>query len=622
MQKIFGLLLSALPIFVLADDSVRYSISLTASENRKLNVRLEPPKLEGDTVEFSFPKIVPGTYSISNFGRFVENLQAYDSKGEEITTASLNVNTWKISNKSGISRIEYSLKDTYSQSTGKSMFGGHDGEGENDIFNPAGTSFEKDSVYVLNLFGILGYFKGKLDLPIKLTIAHPKDFYASTSLTDNDPSTRQDEFLIPNYNDAVENPILYCRPDTATVYVGNTEVLISVYPKQEGRANLIASKFDSLLQAQGKYLGGKLPVDKYSFLIYLAPYKPEPYGALEHTYSSFYYMPDMPSEMLIPQLYDVAAHEFFHIVTPLTIQSEEIRYFDYDNPKMSEHLWLYEGTTEYHAHSVQVKYGFISPSGFLEVIRQKMTQAEFGFNDTLSFTRMSKGCLDTFASQYPNVYAKGALISLCLDLKLLHDSEGNYSLTDLIKSLSKKYGKDKAFKDSELFGVITELTNPSIGEFLNRYVAGTEKLPFKEYLDYAGITYLHDSTSTDFSLGKIGLGLNPETRRLIVSNTSDMNDFGKKMGYIQGDEIVSINKTPITAENAQSFISEWKKSVKEGDKLEVEILRKNAKGKAKKVKLKADVVKGTTVIYNILRFHETPSEKQQKVRDALLKAEK
>jgi predicted metalloprotease with PDZ domain len=42
-------------------------------------------------------------------------------------------------------------------------------------------------------------------------------------------------------------------------------------------------------------------------------------------------------------------HEFFHIVTPLSIHSKEIQDFDY-NDKMSEHLWMYEGVTEYFAN--------------------------------------------------------------------------------------------------------------------------------------------------------------------------------------------------------------------------------------------------------------------------------
>jgi predicted metalloprotease with PDZ domain len=186
-------------------------------------------------------------------------------------------------------------------------------------------------------------------------------FYGSTSLVDKDPSTTTDVFVIENYNEAVDNPIMYTIPDTAIVKVGSSNVLISVFSKKiSHRAKYIATRLDSLLQAQGKYLGGKLPVENYSFLVYMSDHDglTGGFGALEHPYSSVYFMPEMTNEQLVPQLYEVAAHEFFHIVTPLGIHSEEIQYFDYDQPKMSEHLWLYEGTTEYHAQSVQVKYNF------------------------------------------------------------------------------------------------------------------------------------------------------------------------------------------------------------------------------------------------------------------------
>jgi predicted metalloprotease with PDZ domain len=45
----------------------------------------------------------------------------------------------------------------------------------------------------------------------------------------------------------------------------------------------------------------------------------------------------MPKEELVKSMMDVVSHEFFHIVTPLTIHSK-IQDFDYNDPKMSEHL--------------------------------------------------------------------------------------------------------------------------------------------------------------------------------------------------------------------------------------------------------------------------------------------
>ncbi|MFX8907087.1 hypothetical protein ABTM87_19845, partial [Acinetobacter baumannii] len=82
-------------------------------------------------------------------------------------------------------------------------------------------------------------------------------------------------------------PIMYAQPDTAHIKVGTSDILISLYsPSHKADAKTLATQLDTLLQAQGKYLGGKLPVQKYSFLIYLAKHEGMTggFGALEHSY--------------------------------------------------------------------------------------------------------------------------------------------------------------------------------------------------------------------------------------------------------------------------------------------------------------------------------------------------
>ena len=154
--------------------------------------------------------------------------------------------------------------------------------------------------------------------------------------------------------------MMFSEPDTATIQVGNAEVLISVHsPQDDFNANLMAGQLEGLLKATQNYFGGKLPVDRYAFLYYFR--NPDELqvgtGALEHSHSSLYYMPYYPPQFILPVLRDISAHEFFHILTPLNIHSEEIHYFDFNKPEMSQHLWLYEGVTEYFAHHVQVNQG-------------------------------------------------------------------------------------------------------------------------------------------------------------------------------------------------------------------------------------------------------------------------
>lgn len=608
MKKSFLLLLLS-PLFLFAQKSYQYSISLDNVTNDQIHVTLVPPAVESKELKFSFPKIVPGTYSISDYGRFIEHFVAYDINGNKIETQTSGPNAWAIDNTKGVSRIEYDMNDSY------------DSRLDNPIFEPAGSDIEKDSVYILNLHCLLGYFQNQMGAPIQLTVQHSAKFFGSTSLVDIDASTTKDVYVMQNYNEAVDNPIMYTIPDTAIVKVGTSNVLISVFSKKfSHRAKYIATRLDSLLQAQGKYLGGKLPVENYSFLVYMSDHDglTGGFGALEHPYSSVYFMPEMTNEQLVPQLYEVAAHEFFHIVTPLAIHSEEIQFFDYDQPKMSEHLWLYEGTTEYHAQSVQVKYAFVSKEEFLAVIRDKMNQAQFAFNDSLPFTELSKGCLDKYEKEYPNVYAKGALIAMCLDLKLLQDSKGQYGLLNLIQDLSKTYDRNTPFKDRELFDIITKLTNPSVGEFLNRYIAGAEKLPFKEFLNFAGVNYENVIVAKQFSMGMVEIGYNPETKKLIVAGTKNMNDFGKKLGYQEGDEFLKINKTKITPAMFKAFRENWSSTVKEGDMLTIQVLRKTENGKSKKVKLSSPVFKSENKRYNILKFADNATEEQLKIRKAWL----
>ena len=185
-------------------------------------------------------------------------------------------------------------------------------------------------------------------------------------LKSNNDST--DFYEMPNYRELADAPILYTIPDTSKLLIGGAEILISVYsPNKTVNSKFVAKNISELLEAQKSFLGGSFPIKKYAFLIYLTEglegsgYQ----GALEHSYSSLYFLPEMPDEEILlkelaQEIRDVASHEFFHIITPLNIHSNEIHNFDFNNPKMSKHLWLYEGVVEYFSGLMQVQYGLLS----------------------------------------------------------------------------------------------------------------------------------------------------------------------------------------------------------------------------------------------------------------------
>jgi predicted metalloprotease with PDZ domain len=88
----FSILLSAFA----TDNAYHYSIDLTKTPGKTLHVELTAPILSETKIVFSLPKIVPGTYSIYDFGRFVEDFKATDRSGNPMQVTRIDTNSWEI----------------------------------------------------------------------------------------------------------------------------------------------------------------------------------------------------------------------------------------------------------------------------------------------------------------------------------------------------------------------------------------------------------------------------------------------------------------------------------------------------------------------------------------------
>ncbi len=602
------LLMSSLTGF--GQKEYRFSVDLTQPKNDQLTVNLEVPSIRQRTAVYHLPRIVPGTYSISNFGSYASDFKAFDKRGRELSVDRTDKNTWTIRKAKKLARISYQIDDTW------------DTPGiQEDIFEPSGTNIEQDTVFVLNPFGFFGYFAGQTRLPYRVRITKPAGFYGSTSLVNQnkDAASNQDLFVTNDYYDLADAPIMYSRPDTVWLQVGNARVLVSVFsPNSKFATKDLAADIEPMLEAQRAYLGGTLPIDKYAFIIYMSDNKNlTRYGALEHSLSSMYYLPEsFSAAKLSESIKNIAAHEFFHIVTPLNIHSEDIGNFDFINPTMSEHLWMYEGLTEYAAHHAQLQAGIIDLPTYLGRQTDKIEHATTMYNDTLSFTAMSRDVLETYKDEYANVYEKGALIGLALDLKLRQLSDGKYGTQTLMRDLAKTYGKDKSFKDEELFDKITELTYPEMRDFFRRYVEGGEPLPLKELFANAGIAFEPQGQKSELEKGfGVNFALVPGTRNIMIANNENVTDLGQRLGLEAGDEIVKVNDQPFDASTYATVLTSYDEEFELGDTVSFTVKRKMPDNEIQEKKLTADL-REATITYPTL----TPKPNATPAQLALRKA--
>ncbi|MBL4606188.1 MAG: peptidase M61 [Flavobacteriaceae bacterium] len=551
---------------------IEVGIDLNNVVDDKVQVEVNPQKIKENSIVYQIPAIVPGTYVISDYGKFISDFKAYDYDGNELTVKKLDANSWQIDNATQMDKISYWVDDTF------------DAKEKHKIYVMAGTNIEEGKNFFLNLPGFVGYFKGKKETPYTITIQHPADLYETSSLINRNTTKEtntEDIFVAARYDEISDNPIMYAPLNSVSFTMNGVDVTLAVYsPNNVHSATDMEEALKTMVRAQTNFLKGFKTTNEYNILLYLFDsnvYKWQSFGALEHLSSTTVVYPENFSKERLSEgmINGTVSHEFFHIVTPLSVHSEEIHSFDFNTPKMSQHLWMYEGITEYFANLFQVNQGLISEQEFITEMKNKINSS-LRYDDAMSFTEMSKNILEEkYERNYGNVYQKGALIGMCLDIILREESKGAYGILNLMKDLSERYGSKKPFKDDEIIDVITKMTYPSVGEFFNKHVVGSTPIDYNVFFNKAGI--VNEVKTVD-----VRYFIDSKNQPFISVNDKQEIYFTKKtntglvaLGVKANDVLKSVNGEAVTLQNARQVIGksfQWK----EGDAITFEVIRDGA----------------------------------------------
>lgn len=615
MKKILLVVCAFLSLNVFAGDLYKYKVDILNIKDDKVKVMLECPTIAKDQINFNFPKTIPGTYSTENYGLYIEKFKAKDKTGKALKAKKITENTWQISDAKNLASIEYMVNDSWDAGVKKDK-----------IFEPAGTNIDAGKNVVMNNAGFFGYFDGMEKTAIEVAVTKPADFVGVSSLNDKIVNANLQVFNAESYHRLADCPILFAKPDTAQFMLGKTLVTIAVV-NESGKptAKKVYDEVRISLEAAQKFLG-VLPVEKYSFLIFIKDYKAimaevqsgkmgffkklkmaklfkgQGFGALEHDNSSLYFLPDFGNDEYIETLKDVCIHEFMHIITPLNLHSERIGDFNYIEPKMSKHLWLYEGITEYFAGQIQLKAQILSPDEYLKKIaKPKITEGN-EFPNTMSYTEMSENVLvKPYKDQYNTVYNRGAMMGMLLDFEIMRLTNGEKTLRDVVLKLSRSYGPNKSFNEETFIDEFVAEVNPELKKFFTKYIMG------KDSLDYTG------------GFANVGIDFQKQAKSKAVLNPVFVDDVKYKfdegnggyytitavgpnenLGLKKGDRLFNFFINP------QLF----KEGVNEGDEIEVSVIRG-----MKQVKVPYKAKMGDTIVKNLVNIKLTKTEKEKKMFD-------
>jgi predicted metalloprotease with PDZ domain len=294
MKKI-ALSLGILATFFANAQSIKTTIDLVNVKDDKVAVTMEFPKMKSGDVKFHFPKTVPGTYSVDDYGRFVEGIKFYDNKGKELAFTKVGDNTYTLKNAQNLTKITYLVNDSFDDEM--------DASKHKAVFSPSGTDIEAAKVYMVNTHGFVGYIDNMQDVPYQLVIQKPTDFYGTTALVDQDKSESTDTFTLANYAKLTDSPLMYTKPDYITFNAGGMDLVLGVYsPTGKYKAADFKENLEKMVVAQKKFLGDMNTNKKYAIMLYLSggdgP-QIKGFGALEHHESTSVVLPEMmPKEAI------------------------------------------------------------------------------------------------------------------------------------------------------------------------------------------------------------------------------------------------------------------------------------------------------------------------------------
>jgi predicted metalloprotease with PDZ domain len=452
-----------------------YEVDLRKLADDRFRVTVHLEELGPDEDIFQFASTAPGTYQVMDIGRYVMSLSASGAQGQKVPVVRQSTNQWRFERPEDVRTVRYEIAETWDTPVEK-----------HDVYKMCGTSLELDHALV-NPHAVLGFPAHRQAEPVRVRFRSPDGWRVGSALVpDADGWYHADDF-----DHLVDSPFLMGDSlSRADMLVSGVPVEVWVYSKTgKIQAATLMRDMAGMLTSAGQFLDG-LPVDRYAFLFH---FEDSQAGAWEHSYSSEYVIqePEEWNAELARALTDIAAHEFFHVVTPLNIHSEIIEHFDFETPTPSQHVWLYEGVTEWASDAMQLHSGLTQLPEYLDKQVEKIVMDRRRYDAEYSLRQLAlTSYTDAGQRQYGNIYQRGALVAGLLDIRLLELSDGRRGLRELVLELAGDYGKDRPFPEDRFFEIVTERTHPEIEDFLDSYVIHSEPLPLAEAYARLGIRFV------------------------------------------------------------------------------------------------------------------------------------
>ena len=313
-------------------------------------------------------------------------------------------------------------------------------------------------------------------------------------------------------------------------------------------------------------LMGGPPFKEYTFFFHIGSYADVGGGGMEHCNSTAIAATSVQTAAAI------AAHEFFHAWNVKRIRPQSLEPVDYTKAQYTRALWFAEGVTSTYAAYTLERTGLWTKSRFYQDLASQIGELES--RPARAWQSVEESSLDAWFEKYDDYnlpdrsisyYNKGQIIGVLLDLSIRDSTGDRESLDDVLRRMNDEYAKaGKFYNGSEAIrAVAEEVSGRSFQDFFQRYVSGTDEIPYDDFLGKAGLKLEMDVAK------RADLGFQPEVSPggEIAVSALEPDSAAEAAGLREGDIIQSSGKS--TPRN----LDEWLRDRNPGDRVTLRVER-------------------------------------------------
>ncbi|WP_339722366.1 PDZ domain-containing protein [uncultured Paraglaciecola sp.] len=460
-------------------------VSSIAGHSFDVSLRIEHPDKNGQIL--TLPAWIPGSYMIRDFAKNITTISAQDDNGKNIGLTKLDKQTWQIQGVNTAITVKYQI-----YAFDLSVRG----------------AYINDEIAFFNGTNMFLAVQGQTDKPCGVVIAKPSQSHlehwqvATTMPTAMQPPHTFGEYWANHYEELIDHPVLMGEFDILPFTVAEVDFELILAGGHQADISRITKDLTKICQHHIDFFADTPPVTKYQFITLLTD---NAFGGLEHMSSTalMYSRNDLPKVSEAGKMTEgyrvflsLCSHEFFHTWHVKRIKPQELFGARLDKEQHTEQLWIYEGFTSYYDDFSLLRCGLITQAEYLKVVAQNLTRlvrnkgrfkqtiTESSFDAWTKFYKQDEGAVNNIVSYYN----KGAVLAMCLDLLINHQSNGNYTLDNVMNYLWNLYGKLAIPTPVDVVQTIikTQL-NLELSDFFQKALYSTEELPFDALLATFGI---------------------------------------------------------------------------------------------------------------------------------------